>query len=130
MNCQYNNRKESKMIHSKFTASVCAAALAASALPCMNVLAASAVNSEASLAAALSTGGDYELTADFQAANAGINTSATVGALNGGGHTITKSNSKLNDALLYQNCNGNWSFSDITLDGNKSSLTFTDAALW
>ncbi|MDO5397658.1 MAG: glycoside hydrolase family 127 protein [bacterium] len=118
------------MKHQKLTASVCAAAMTVSALPCINVLAASAVNSEAELVSALSTGGEYELTADFQAANAGINSTATTGSLNGNGHTITKSSLMLGDALLYQNCNGSWSFSNLTLDGGKSSVTFTDAALW
>lgn len=40
------------------------------------------------------------------------------------------SNSKWGDAVLYQNCGGNWTFSDMTIDGNKPIGTFTDAALW
>ncbi|MGN0162443.1 MAG: beta-L-arabinofuranosidase domain-containing protein, partial [Candidatus Ornithomonoglobus sp.] len=114
----------------KLTALLCAAAVTISALPAIPVFAAAAVSDENGLISAISTGGDYEMTADFSAANAGINTTATTGTLSGNGHTLTKSNSKWGDAILYQNCAGNWTFSDMTIDGSKSTGAFTDAALW
>ncbi|MGM9937205.1 MAG: beta-L-arabinofuranosidase domain-containing protein, partial [Candidatus Ornithomonoglobus sp.] len=114
----------------KLTALLCAAAVTVSALPAIPVFAATAVSDENGLISAISTGGDYELTADISAANAGINDVATTGTLIGNGHTLTKSNSKWGDAILYQNCAGNWTFSDMTIDGSKSTGAFTDAALW
>ena len=93
------------------------------------VSAATVVSDESGLVNAITAGGDYELSADISAANAGINKTPSNGTLDGKRHTITKSNSKWNDAVLYQNCNGNWTFKNLTIDGNKSTGTFTDAAL-
>lgn len=109
--------------------SICTA-LAVSLLPAIPAMAVNGISTESELVSAISTGGEYELAADISAANAGINTTATTGSINGKYHTLTKSNSKWNDAVLYQNCNGRWTISDMTIDGNKSAGTFTDAALW
>ena len=114
----------------KLAAVASALSVAVSAFTAVPVLAATAVSSESGLASAITNGGDYELTADISAANAGINTTPSTGTLDGKGHTLTKSNDKLNDAILYQNCNGNWTFRDMIIDGNKSVVTLTDAALW
>lgn len=114
----------------KLMAAISALSIAVSAFTAVPVFAATAVSNESGLASAITNGGDYELTADISAANAGINTTPSTGALNGNGHTITKANSKWGDAILYQNCAGSWTFSDMTIDGNKSTGTFTDAALW
>ncbi|MGN0183280.1 MAG: LamG-like jellyroll fold domain-containing protein, partial [Candidatus Ornithomonoglobus sp.] len=114
----------------KLTALLCAVAVTVSALPVIPAFAAASVSDESGLISALSIGGDYEMTADIAAANAGINDTATTGTLSGNGHTLTKSNSKWGDAILYQNRPGNWTFSDMTIDGSKSMGTFTDAALW
>lgn len=113
----------------QITAAVSAAAIAIS-LFTSPVLAAAGIASENELTSAIVAGGDYEMTTDISAANAGINTIATTGTLNGNGYTLTKSNSKWGDAILYQNCAGSWTFSNMTIDGNKSNGTFTDAALW
>ena len=91
---------------------------------------AAAVADESGLASAITAGGDHELSVDFFAANVGLETAPSTGTLDGKGHTITKFNDKWNDAVLYQNCNGNWTFKNLTIDGNKSTGTFTDAALW
>ncbi|MCH5211460.1 MAG: glycoside hydrolase family 127 protein [Oscillospiraceae bacterium] len=114
----------------KLIAAISALSITVSVFTAVPVYAATAVSNETGLVSAISNGGDYELTADISAANAGINTTPSTGILNGNGHTLTKSNSKWGDAILYQNCNGNWTFSDMTIDGNKSTGTFTDAALW
>ena len=114
----------------KIAAAVSALSLAVSSLTAVPVSAATAVSDENGLISAITNGGDYELAADISAANAGINTAPSIGTLNGNGHTITKSNSKWGDAILYQNCAGNWTFRDMIIDGNKSTGAFTDAALW
>ena len=106
------------------------AALAAALLPVIPAAAADGISTESGLASAIAVGGEYELTNDISAANVGINTTPTTGSIKGNGHTVTKSNSKWNDAVLYQNCGGNWKFSDMTIDGNKAVGVFTDAALW
>ena len=116
------------MVPKKIIAAFCALVMVGSlAVP---ALAATAVSDESGLVNAITKGGDYELSADISAANAGINTAPSTGTLDGKGHTITKGNSKWGDAVLYQNCNGNWTFKNLTIDGNKSGGTFTDAALW
>ncbi len=116
------------MVSKKIIAAFCALVMVGSlAVP---ALAATAVSDENGLANAITSGGDYELSADISAANVGINQTPSTGTLDGKGHTITKSNSKWGDAILYQNCAGNWTFSNMTIDGNKSGGTFTDAALW
>ena len=106
------------------------AALTAALLPVIPAAAADGISTESGLASAIAVGGEYELTNDISAANVGINTTPTTGSIKGNGHTVTKSNSKWNDAVLYQNCGGNWKFSDMTIDGNKAVGVFTDAALW
>ena len=114
----------------KIAAVISALSIGASVFTAVPVLAATAVSTESGLVSAIANGGDYELTANISAANAGINTNPSSGTINGNGHTLTKSNSKWGDAILYQNCAGNWTFSDMTIDGNKSTGAFTDAALW
>ncbi|MCH5210063.1 MAG: glycoside hydrolase family 127 protein [Oscillospiraceae bacterium] len=115
----------------KIAAVVSALSIAVSAFAAVPVSAATAVSNESGLASALTNGGNYELTADITAVNAGINAKASTGTLTGNGHKIIKGNDKWNDAVLYQNIEGSdWMFSDVTIDGNKSTGTFTDAALW
>ncbi len=113
----------------RITAAVCAAAVAAAAFV-VPVSAASAVSDEAGFNNAIAAGGDYELSADISAANAGINQTPSTGTLDGKEHTLTKKSDKWGDAVLYQNCSGSWTFKNLTIDGNKSAGTFTDAALW
>ena len=116
------------MVSKKIIAAFCALVMVGSlAVP---ALAATAVSDESGLANAVTSGGDYELSADISAANVGINKTPSNGTLDGKGHTITKRNDKWGDAILYQNCAGNWTFKNLTIDGNKSGGTFTDAALW
>ena len=114
----------------KTAAVIAAVSIIMSAFTAVPSFAATAVSDESGLVNAITAGGDYELSTDISAANVGINTAPSNGTLDGKGHTITKSNSKWGDAVLYQNCNGNWTFSNMTIDGNKSGGTFTDAALW
>ena len=114
----------------KTAAAAIAVSIVMSAFTAVPSFAATAVSDENGLVNAITSGGDYELSADISAANAGINKTPSNGTLDGKEHTITKSNSKWNDAILYQNCAGNWTFKNLTIDGNKSVGTFTDAALW
>lgn len=106
------------------------AVMAVTLFTAVSAMAATNVADESAFVSAITKGGDYELQGDISAANAGINTTPSTGTLIGNGHTLTKSSSKWGDAILYQNCAGNWTFSDMTIDGNKSAGTFTDAALW
>lgn len=114
----------------KLTAAISAVSAALSMITAAPALAADTVVNETELINAISSGGSYELNTDISVANAGINTAPSAGTISGNGHKLTKSNSKWGDAVLYQNCGGSWTFSDMTIDGNKSAGTFTDAALW
>ncbi len=114
----------------KTAALTAAVSITLSAFTAVPSFAATAVSDENALTNAITAGGDYELSADISAANAGINKTPSTGTLDGKGHTITKRNASWNDAVLYQNCAGNWTFKNLTIDGNKSTGTFTDAALW
>lgn len=84
------------------------------------------------LKGAFTKGGNYTITADFELANAGIDGGNTLtGVIDGKGKTIMKATGSMaNQALLYQNGNANWTLKNLTLDGNKSNITFKDAGMW
>lgn len=96
----------------------------------VTLFAASTISGETELANALSSGGDYSLTANVSTKNSGVNEQITTGTIDGGGFTIKKSNDMWNDAVLYQNSASNWTFKNMIIDGNKTLGTFSDAALW
>ncbi|MCH5185974.1 MAG: LamG domain-containing protein, partial [Oscillospiraceae bacterium] len=118
------------MKSNKLTAVISALSIAVSVFTAVPVSAATAISDSSGLTGAFTVGGDYELAADIAIANAGISIAPSAGTLNGNGHTLTKAPYMPGDAILYQNCDGNWTFSNITIDGNKSDVTFGDAALW
>lgn len=80
---------------------------------------------------AFNVGGEFKVTGDIAVANAGVdNGITTTGVIDGDGKTITKLPNDEKNALLYQNGAANWTFKNLTLDGNKENITFTDACLW
>ncbi|MDO5397779.1 MAG: RICIN domain-containing protein [bacterium] len=91
----------------------------------------SEISTADNLKAALGAGGEFTITDNLTVANAGVgNGVTTTGVIDGNGKTITKSTGDEKNALLYQNGAGDWTFRNLTIDGNKSNTTFTDACLW
>lgn len=85
----------------------------------------------ADLTSAFADGGEYGITASFELANAGVDGGVTTeGVIDGNGFTVTKENADAGNAMLYQNGEASWTFRNITFDGNKSNITFTDACMW
>lgn len=120
-----------KLLH-KLAASAVVCSMLGSAVP-LSVSAETVTNisDAASLGNALVTGGKYKLTANINVANAGIEPpTVTDGELDGGGFTIKKANEYTAQALLFQNAESSWSIKNVTFDGNKSNVTFSDACMW
>lgn len=89
------------------------------------------ISSSSDLQSFISNGGTGSISEDFTVDNVGIGTTQnTPVIINGNNHIITKPNSKLNDAMVYQNKNSSWKISNLTFNGNKSVVTNTDACLW
>ena len=87
------------------------------------------IHNESELQSALNNGGEYRLSNDFSVINAGTAGTA-VAQIYGDGKTLTRGNGKFGDAMLYFNGAGDWSFENMTIDGNKANYTHTDACLW
>lgn len=91
------------------------------------------LNNNADFWDAYSNGGNYVLgNSSVTVANAGTHDENNLknGTINGNNGRIIKGEGKNGDAMLFHNTAVKWVYSNMTIDGNKSNITHTDACLW
>lgn len=99
----------------------------------VSVMNISKVGSEAELRAAYDKGGNYILDNDvIVVENSGTDRddAITEGSINGGGNTLLKGTTMPRGAMLFHNNSAVWTYSNMTIDGNKDNITHTDACIW
>ena len=91
------------------------------------------ISSNAELWTAYSTGGSYVLGQDIvTVSNAGTSDENNLqnGSINGNGGIMLCGTDMQGGAMLFHNNAVNWTYSNVTIDGNKDNVTHTDACLW
>lgn len=89
--------------------------------------------SSSDLSTAYSTGGSYVLGQDVvTVSNAGTSDEGNLqnGSINGNGGIMLCGTDTPGGAMLFHNTAVNWTYSNMTIDGNKDNVTHTDACLW
>lgn len=92
-----------------------------------------AISSSSDLSTAYSTGGSYVLGQDVvTVSNAGTSDEGNLqnGSINGNGGIMLCGTDTPGGAMLFHNTAVNWTYSNMTIDGNKDNVTHTDACLW
>ncbi len=92
-----------------------------------------AISSSSDLSTAYSTGGSYVLGQDVvTVSNAGTSDEGNLqnGSINGNGGIMLCGTDMPGGAMLFHNTAVNWTYSNMTIDGNKDNVTHTDACLW
>lgn len=92
-----------------------------------------AISSSSDLSTAYSTGGSYVLGQDVvTVSDAGTSDEGNLqnGSINGNGGIMLCGTDTPGGAVLFHNTAVNWTYSNMTIDGNKDNVTHTDACLW